>query len=111
MVAICVVTYDFSVDAVIVVCGCFVADCVLLTAAKLGLTDSLITAASVVDSVGFLVGKRVASVNPIDEISGFDVVLGTVCDVLVNSGNTLGIKIHSGGYSVLTRRVKMKHIC
>lgn len=65
--------------------------------------DSLVNATLVVDSVGFLVGKRVASVNPTTvEISGFSVELEIGCDVVVNNGNTLGINIHSGGYSVLT---------
>lgn len=55
-----------------------------------------------VGSVGFLVGKRVASVKRVGIFSGFDVVLEIVCDAAVNDGSTLGIRIHSGG-SVFTR--------
>lgn len=88
-----------------VVCGCFVAVCVV----GLVVIGSLLDAILVVGSVGFLVGKRVASVNPVDKLSGFDVVLEIVCDAVVNSGNTLGMRIHSGGYSVLTR-IENKHV-
>lgn len=74
--------------------------------------DSLVNATLVVDSVGFLVGKRVAPAeNPTVEVSGFNVELEIGGDVVVNNGNTLGINIHSGGYSVLTKsNIKLVYI-
>lgn len=115
---LCGVTDDFSVVVVVVVAavvvvvvvdgdddavvsGCLVAGFVAAVS-KVGLVIGfLVMDAFVVASVGFLVGKRVVSLL-VDAVSGCLVEFGIGCDIVVNNGNTLGIKIHSGGYSVFT---------
>lgn len=57
-----------------------------------------------VDAVGFRVGNRVVSVD----VVGFIVELEAVCLTVVDSGNTLGIKIHSGGNSVFSEQNEAK---
>lgn len=57
-----------------------------------------------VDAVGFRVGNRVVSVD----VVGFIVELGAACLTVVDNGNTLGIKIHSGGNSVFSKKIE-KH--
>lgn len=82
----------------VVVCGSFVTGFVAAVSMFGLVIGFLVMAGLGVDTVGFLVGNRVVSVD----VAGFNVELGTVCDKVVASGRTLGIKIHSGGYSVFT---------
>lgn len=107
-----VVAGNFSVvcTTVVVDCGFFVAGFVAIVSIEPGFVIGFLVTGTLLDedTIGFRVGKRVVSVNRADDATtGLTNELCVVYNVLGDCV-TLGIKIHSGGCSVFTRRKKTK---